>query len=270
MACIDAYINRTKSINETESTFRSEHNEDGSKSIHSLKFGVDSKVRADNYLQNNLTEFEWVTRNKLYPIFWARNIVGDNCLTNEEIDFLHGKACRIAPMYISSATKETEEQGIVDARESIGYARGLGIPINTAIFLEIDEAENATTDYMKGYIKTILLEGFTPAFKANTDASVCSFDREFSRGMQTDKELFDMCLIWAVAPIIEEYDKITTSHLIHPDNWVPFAPSAITRKDIAIWQYGQDCHPIEDNFGNKTTFNLNLVRNEQVLIRKTF
>ena len=58
---------------------------------------------------------------------------------------------------------------------------------------------------------------------------------------------------------------MTTTHFIHPDNWKPYAPSGITRREIAIWQYGKDCHPIEDDMGNMTTFNINLVRNEEII-----
>ena len=122
---------------------------------------------------------------------------------------------------------------------------------------------------MLGFAKTMIAQGYTPAFKANTDAKF-SFDREFSRGMQTNKDVFDKCLIWAVAPTIAEYDGITTTHLIHPDNWTPFAPSGIKRADIAIWQYGKECHPIEDDKGKPVTFNIDLVRNVQVITEKMF
>ena len=122
---------------------------------------------------------------------------------------------------------------------------------------------------MRALAQALLFEGFTPGFKANTDA-VYSFDREYSRGMQSDRELFEKCLVWAVAPSLEEYDHITTSHLIRPDNWIPYAPSGITRRDIALWQYGKNCHPIQDDAGNDTSFNLNLVRNEEVIIHKMF
>ena len=122
---------------------------------------------------------------------------------------------------------------------------------------------------MRGFAKALMVEGFTPGFKANTDAKF-SFDREFSRGIQTDKEIFKKCLIWAIAPTVKEYNGITTSHLIHPDNWTPYAPSGLTRAEIAIWQYGVECHPIEDDKGKVTTFNLDLVRNEQVIVEKMF
>lgn len=122
---------------------------------------------------------------------------------------------------------------------------------------------------MRGFAKSLMAAGYTPGFKANTDAKF-AFDREFSRGMQSDRDIFKKCLIWAAAPAVEEYNGITTSHLIHPDSWMPYAPSGLTRNEIAVWQYGRDCHPIEDDLGKTTVFNLNLVRNEQVIIEKMF
>ena len=155
------------------------------------------------------------------------------------------------------------------AKEIELIAIELDIPMGTAIFLEISDGENVTRDFMKGFAKTLIDAGYTPAFKANTDAKY-GFDREFSRGMQTDREIFNKCLIWAVAPIVKEYDGMTTTHLIHPDNWKPFAPSGIRREEIAIWQYGKNCHPIADDMGKATTFNLDLVRNTDVIISKMF
>ena len=238
-------------------------------SVDRLLFGVDSKIQANDLLQNNIEEFEWIVRNKIYPNFYGRHLTGENCLTKDEIKFLHSKGCKIAAIYADKGEKQTEEQGTILAKKIDVRALELGIPEGTAIFLEIDEKETVSRDFMRGFAKTLMLEGYTPGFKTNTDAKF-TFDREFSRGMQTDKAVFKKCLIWAVAPAVEEYNGMTTSHLIHPDNWIPYAPSGITRNEIAIWQYGRDCHPIEDDLGKVTTFNLNLVRNEQVIIEKMF
>lgn len=234
-----------------------------------LLFGVDTKVQADDLLQNNLTEFEWAVRNKVYPIFWGRNLVGENALTKEEIAFLHGKGCRIAAIYTDAGEKQTEEQGKLLAQKIDFLTFQLRIPAGTAIFLEIGERETATRNFMRGFADALIQQGFTPGFKANTDAKY-EFDREYSRGMQTDKEIFEQCLIWAVAPSLAEYDRVTTTHLIHPDQWMPFAPSAITRQNIAIWQYGKNCHPIADNAGKETTFNVNLVRDDKIITQKMF
>lgn len=239
------------------------------KVVERLLFGVDSYIQSDDILQNNITEFDWAVRNKVYPIFWGRNIVGDNALTKEEIDFLHEKGCKLAAIYIDSGEKFTEEQGQTLAQQVDVVALQLGIPVGTAIFLEIGEKEIVSRDFMRGFASALMSLGFVPGFKANTDAAF-DFDREYSRGMQTNKEIFENCLIWAVAPSLAEYDRVTTTHLIHPDNWMPFAPSAITRQDIAIWQYGKNCHPIADNSGKETTFNVNLVRDEKIIFEKMF
>ena len=52
--------------------------------------------------------------------------------------------------------------------------------------------------------------------------------------------------------------------------YLPFAPSGITRQDIAVWQYGKSCHPIADDKGRETAFNVNLVRDDRVITQKMF
>ena len=268
MACRNAY--KTKNIfTEAEGAKPSGSELIVAQHVDRLLFGADSEIQANDLLQNNIEEFEWVVRNKIYPNFYGRYLTGDNCLTKDEINFLHSKGCKIAALYKDEGAKKTEEQGTLLAKKIDIRALELGIPEGTAIFLEIGENENVTRDFMRGFAKALMAEGFTPAFQANTDAKF-AFDREFSRGMQTDKDVFKKCLIWAVAPTVREYNGITTSHLIHPDNWLPYAPSCMTRREIAVWQYGKDCHPIEDDKGKLVTFNLNLVRNEQVIIEKMF
>lgn len=270
MACKDAKKKQAESENLVVENTQPETKEaTEEKAVDRLFFGVDSQIQSDDVLQNNITEFEWAVRNKEYPNFWGRNLVGENALTKEEIDFLHSKGCKIAAIYTDSGEKQTEEQGEILAKKIDVLALELGIPEGTAIFLEIGENENATRDFMRGFAGMLLNEGFTPGFKANTDAAF-NFDREYSRGMQTNKEIFEKCLIWAVAPSLAEFDRVTTTHLIHPDNWTPFAPSGITRQDIAIWQYGKNCHPIADDSGKETTFNVNLVKNSRVIIDNMF
>ena len=234
-----------------------------------LLFGVHSEYEANDLLQNNIDLFEWATRNKIYPNFWGRYILGENALTAAEIRYLHDKGCRIAALCRAEKSKSSEEAGKTFAAKVNAAATALEIPEGTAIYFEIDSEEVPSRDYLRGFASTLVAAGYTPAFKANTDAKY-AFDREFSRGMQTDKDIFDKCLIWATAPILAEYDQMTTSHLIHPDNWKPFAPSAIQRKEIALWQYGKDCHPIYDDADRKTVFHLDLVRNPQVITEKMF
>lgn len=241
------------------------------KMTEKLFWGVDSKVPSNRMLQNNLSLFEWAKRNKTHPVFWVRNISGNDCLTKEEVDFLNKKACRIVSLYVDDDhnVKGTEEQGQLAAEKAAKYASDLGIPKETVVFLEIEDTETATTEYLKGYAAGIMNLGYTPGLKANTD-SLYRFDCEYSRGLQMYRDVFESCLIWATAPNVKEYNKITTTHLIHPDCWKPFAPSGISRRDIAMWQYGKECHEIYDDEDNKVVFNIDLVMNENVVIDKMF
>lgn len=265
MACRNTCRRKTAETMFVGSTSVVKRNTESKKFAKRLLFGVDSKTRADDLLQNNIDEFEWIVKNKIYPNFYGRYISGEDRLSVEEIEYLHKKGVKIAPIYSDKSEKVTEAQGASIAIKVAACALQLDIHFRTVIFLEIDDSEPISTEFMRGFVKTLEKKGYTPGFKANTDARF-AFDREFSRGMQTSKELFELCIIWAATPTIDEYNKITTSHLIHPDEWKPYAPSGITRREIAVWQYGKDCHPIEDDMGNITTFNLNLVFNEQVII----
>ncbi len=236
--------------------------------VEGLFFGVDSEIQANDILQNNISMFEWVVRNKVFPAFWGRNLLGENPLTKEEINFIHSKGCKIAAVHTDSGEKQTEEQGKDAGEIAAALAFDLEMPQGSALFLDIGE-ESAKKEYLKGFAEELIESGYTPAFKANTDAQF-DFDREFSRGLQTDRAIFEQCLVWAVVPSLPEYDSITTTHLIHPDNWRPYTPSGMKRKQIALWQYGKNCHPIEDDKGKETTFNINLVRNEKVIVDKMF
>ena len=266
MACRNAYRIKTTETEKVENKIQPITPEN---TVSRLLFGITTKIETDDLLQNNLTQFEWVVRNKIYPNFVGRNIAGDNSLSREEIKFLHRKGCMIAAIYTDEGEKQRKEQGVILAKKIYLRAIELGIPEETAIFLEIDEHEIVTCDFMSGFAKALMEEGFTPGFKANTDAFF-SFDREFSKGIQNYKEIFKKCLVWAVSPTLAEYDGITTTHLIHPDDWKPYAPSGLTRTEISVWTYGKNCHPIEDDNGKFVTFDLNLVRNRQVIIEKMF
>lgn len=237
--------------------------------VERLFFGVNSKTPAMELLQNNLTEYEWVSRNKISPNFWGRHILGKKALSKEEIDFLSSKGCLIVAICTDEGEKSTEDQGKSFGDQAIKAAVGLDIPVGKAIFLELTEEEAFTTEYLQGFANELLSSGYMPGFKANTDAAF-DFDRVFSQGMQNAPDVFSECAIWASAPTIAEYDRITTTHLIHPDEWMPFAPSGITKKTVAVWQYGKDCHPIQSIKEENTSFNMDLVRNVQFILDKMF
>ena len=127
MACRNAY--RTKTADREALTSKTSISEPVvAKTVDRLLFGVDSKIQANDLLQNNIDEFEWVVRNKVYPNFYGRYINGENCLTADEIRFIHSNACKIAAIYTDESAKETVEQGENLAEKVYIRALGLGIP----------------------------------------------------------------------------------------------------------------------------------------------
>ena len=106
-------------------------------------------------------------------------------------------------------------------------------------------------------------------FKANTDAHF-TFDRKFSRCLNNYRDVFEKCIIWATAPILDEYYRTTNAHLVHPNVWIPFAPSGIKKSDVCIWQYGKECHPICDEIAREITFNTNLVKSAKLIVNILF
>lgn len=269
MACKDALKKRANALNAADAARLTRRSPRKNTIWEQLLFGVDSETPAYDMLQNNLTVFEWVDRNKVSPSFWGRYLTGENCLTSAEITFIHSMGCKIAALCRAEGEKMTEEQGEAFASNICIRALMLGVPAGAAIFLEVPSGEEVTTAFLKGYARTLLFNGLVPGFKANTDAAV-SFDREFSRGLQTDRNIFDRCLVWAMAPSLPEYERVTTTHLVHPDRWMPYAPSGITRRDVAVWQYGRNCHPIENDDGDEVCFHVNLVRDNRIINQYMF
>ena len=134
MACRNAY--RTRRVNREVAENKTPISEPAvAKTVDRLLFGVDSKTQANDLLQNNIDEFEWVVRNKVYPNFYGRYINGENCLTEDEIKFIHSNGCKIAAIYADESAKETEEQGEKIAEKIDMRALELGIPEGSCIFL---------------------------------------------------------------------------------------------------------------------------------------
>lgn len=233
-------------------------------SVKKLWFGVDTTIPSTTLLQNNFSLFEWVTRNKIYPSFWGRYLTGENALEEKEVCFLREKNCEILLIAKPDLGIATEEEGKALAIKVSALAKKKDFLNNTAIFVEINENDYATKSFMKGYACELLAKGYTPGFKANTDAHF-PFDREFCRGLQAEPALFQQCLLWAVSPTLREYNETTNAHSLHPNCWKPFAPSGITRNEISVWQYGLNCHCICDNNDRRTSFNLNITQNELLI-----
>lgn len=63
--------------------------------MEEIIFGVDSKFPANKQLKNGYTIYEWISRQRCFPSFWGRDLLGDNAITKSEIEFLKEKNVRL-------------------------------------------------------------------------------------------------------------------------------------------------------------------------------
>ena len=199
--------------------------------MDSVIFGVDSRLESNTVLTNGFQVYDWVVRKNRYPQFWGRQICGDYRISREEIDFLHGKNCKIAMLY-SGVTEHSActQYGAEDGVKAIHAAQDMGAPEaqGLAIFAQLRPDWQVWENWIYGYAHTLWNAGYIPGFMANTDCSKnFSFDRSYNRFLQMIAEEEPIhSLVWASEPKQPEY----------PDVWKPFCPSDITPADIVLWQ----------------------------------
>lgn len=215
-------------------------------------FGVDTKTRVDELLQNNITLFDWIRKNQGFPYFIGRRINGENALTSEEMSYISSNGSKVIPILTSVSEKSAND----NARIAITLLEDLVIEKNTPVFVEIN-ANKVTDEFLKDFATEVLSGGYIPGFYVDTD-SYNNFDRLFSRAYQSNEELMKQCKIWALSPEMEEFFETKNGHNEKPEIWGPFAPSCISKEQISFWQYGRKCHPINTYKGDKADFNLNL------------
>lgn len=270
MACRDTYIPAGEGQGERTAGGNGAGPDDR-QPVETLLFGVDSGAPVDRLFQNSLTQFEWVVRNKPYPHFWGKFFGGRYAVTAEEIDSLHALGCKVALLYngYGADAVGTERQGRIDAKKAFIAAAALGVPPGCALFLDAYDAEGMTAEYMKGFAGSLARDGYQPGVYAKTDAS-SGFHHQFSRGYRLYPEIYSRYLIWAASPSLAEYYRTDNARLLHPDYWGPTCPSCVSQSQIAIWQYGRECHPVNEYTGRPTAFNVNLVKDPSVILEKMF
>ena len=194
-------------------------------------FGADSVQPANSPLSNGYDLFSWVMRKRSFPSFWARRFTGEQAMTEEEIEFLRNKNCRIALVFDDlTEVGVSSVNGEDDALRAVSAAKALGVPADgtIALFAAIGSDWSVSHNWMLSYASMLQSQGYVPGFIGNTDSSKnCSFDRECGHFLQAtgDVEHYG-AVYWATAPELNG----------EPDEWKPFCPSDMTRDRIDLWQ----------------------------------
>jgi hypothetical protein len=109
-------------------------------------------------------QYEYIAkRESREPVFYGRyvSIADGNAkalLTKQEIDYLHGKGCKILPfhgrMWVGSVSPKGEEgfeNGRRDARAAVNAALALEVPIQVCIYANVEPQWRPTADWMLGW-----------------------------------------------------------------------------------------------------------------------
>ena len=82
-------------------------------------------------------------RQKCFPRFWGRTILGEDSITDKEIEYLKSKDCKILPiMQDLSEEAVSGINGAEDALRAINAAESLGIPKTKALLFLLKSSLN--------------------------------------------------------------------------------------------------------------------------------
>lgn len=205
-------------------------------------FGVSSEAPANQRLKNGYTLYDWVMRQKGFPLFWGRTLFGTNCITKEEIQFLRDKDCKILLIDRELTEREVSRtDGSDSAMRVVEAAKALNIPTERgiAILAEIKSEWSVNHNWMISFAQIIESNGFVPGFIGNTDSSKnFNFDRQCSHYVQATSDVGQFGAIYCATE--PKVDKT-------PNEWLPFCPSAMEPEEMHLWACGKT------NFGKFET-----------------
>ena len=196
-------------------------------------YGVNSNIEMNKKTKNGYTVYDWIVRQKGIPSFCLRTICGEDSITYEEIEFLKKKECKIG--LVIRDLKETAISGVRGEKEAlraIYNLKSLNIESDKkiAIFAEINPNWSVNHNWMISFAQTLSVNGYIPAFIANTDSSKnFNFDRQCSHFVIATSDVGQFGAIYcATEPKLEK----------KPEMWTPFCPSAVESRDINLWMCG--------------------------------
>ncbi len=197
-------------------------------------YGVNSYTPMNKKLKNGYTVYDWIVRQKGVPSFCFRTLCGENAITNEEIEFLRSKDCRIGMVIrnlseknISGCHGDKEALNAIYELKSLNFTNDKKI----AFFAEINSDWSINHNWMISFAQTIAANGYKPAFIANTDSSKnFNFDRQCSHFVNATIDVGQFGAIYCATE-----PKISNK----PEEWAPFCPSALETTDINLWMCGK-------------------------------
>ena len=128
-------------------------------------YGVYSGVPANTKLSYGCDLYSWVTKHSESPLFWGRDIFGDNRITKDEAEFLHEKNCMVMLVLNEFMGRNITD----DVLFSVETLKNLGVPEHegTALF----NSKTISYNYMISYAYKMLENGYIPGFIMDIDST---------------------------------------------------------------------------------------------------
>ena len=173
-------------------------------------------------------------RQRCFPGFWGRTLLGDNPISAEEVEFLRSKDCKIG-LIIRDLTETmiSSGSGTDDAMRAITAARSIGVPENSgiAIFVEIESDWSINHNWMLSFAETVSNNGYIPGFIGNTDSSMnFNFGRQCSHFVNATSDTNNYNAVYcATEPKLPDM----------PNEWSPYCPSVLEPEDMSLWVCGK-------------------------------
>lgn len=191
-------------------------------------WGVDSARKVDQVL------LSCVLQNFGTPKFWGRYLTDisnvSRGLTKMEISFLKSHNIKILPIYNVFDQAVGREKGITAVRNAVFHARRLGIPIDTAIFANVESFFSVDDEWLAGWTETMMTTGYKPGFYH--DPIKGSFPDAYCTAVKKNPQIAVQTILWSAEP------QVGVSTERKAPKFQPALPKC--RANVWIWQYGRE------------------------------
>lgn len=208
-------------------------------------WGVDSSVAVDDEL------YTCVKSKFGNPKFWGRYLSEEpnvsTGLTKGEISFLRNRGIKVLPIYPIFSEARGYEKGQLAARNAVFNARRLGLPINAALFANVERFGAVDEAWIRGWAESIYPSGYRPGIYNNPVEG--DFAGAYCEAVRKNNQVALQTILWSAEPEtgVTRERKVPT--------FKPASPKC--KSNVWVWQYGRDAQacPVHTNLADSRVLN---------------
>ncbi len=205
-------------------------------------WGVDSAERVTTVaIDGTMLWYNWVVQEaQQVPVFWGRYIGGNFSLTSDEIAFLHhpSRQCKILLVYNGTNQQplNTFAQGLAHANAAIDAAQTLGAPPGVLIWVDIEEAQTPSSEFLQGWSQRMFTSTYAAAGGIYAATRSANFNPPNCDAHSAMPQVMEWSYIFSAGT-----DKSCGLAVDQPP-FAPTYPPTCNAKNVIVWQYGFECY----------------------------